>query len=229
VAQRSSKHRDPSYHTRISFLPKNKNKNRREKTSARSPELSSTAKILPSCGLAQLETFGELHPLGGRTGPKKPQFGPRLLLRETKKQHFLLHEQTKDRIRWSTNWSGLEAGVNRSGSYCASANLLFNKTKRLCSITKTNNSPIFFLQKQHGLFRLLNFFFQFSWAMFTVLSKFSKSECKPSVSIDNNEIIILSWKRDTLQQMKYFSTAYKGWITDCKLGFDFILKFQTRK
>lgn len=62
--------------------------------------------------------------------------------------------------------------------------------------------------------RLLNFFFQFSWAMFTVLSKFSKFECKPSVSIDNNEIIILSWKRDTFQQMKYFSTTYKSWVVD---------------
>lgn len=50
--------------------------------------------------------------------------------------------------------------------------------------------------------------------MFTVLCKFSKFECKPSVSIDNNEIIILSWKRDTFQQMKYFSTTHKGWVVD---------------
>lgn len=62
--------------------------------------------------------------------------------------------------------------------------------------------------------------------MFTVLSQFSKLECKPSVSIDNNEIIILSWKRDAFQQMKYFSTAYKGLDQRLKLGLNFSLNFK---
>lgn len=161
-----------------------------------------------------LGILGEFHPLGGWTGKKKKNSLGLGGSWNDQKWGFLATWVGQGQ-NGARNWQAwAQTGGNWSGNYCASANLLFNKMKCLCSITNTNNRLGFFLQKQHGLFRLLNFFFQFSWAMFTVLSKFSKFECKPSVSMDNNEIIILSWKQDTFQQMKYFSTAYKGWIAD---------------
>lgn len=120
--------------------------------------LSNATKTSLPEGLCSLK-LSRVHPLGGRQVKKKTWFWPRLLFEAIKKQYYLLHEQTNEKIRWRTNWSSLKTRVIWSGNYCASANLLFNKTKYLCSITNTNNSLFFFfLQNQHAVSQTFELF-----------------------------------------------------------------------
>lgn len=60
--------------------------------------LSNATKTSLPEGLCSLK-LSRVHPLGGRQVKKKTWFWPRLLFEAIKKQYYLLHEQTNEKIR----------------------------------------------------------------------------------------------------------------------------------
>lgn len=108
-----------------------------------------------------LGILGEFHPLGGWTGKKKNNSLGLGGSWNDQKWGFLATwvGQGQNGVR---NWQAwAQTGGNWSGNYCASANLLFNKMKCLCSITNTNNRLVFFFRNSMGYSDFWTFSFSF--------------------------------------------------------------------